>query len=110
MAAKDIDIYVYEDGDDLKVYPPVIKADGGGPDKLVFHNRTGEDLVFCFAAGSIKKTVKTFIDVDKGANSGGDAVQSMGAGKSDLFPFQVVAYKKGKKAKGNSDPILIIEN
>ena|SRR6476620_2965441 len=110
MAAKNIDVYVYEDGDELKVYPPVVKADGSGPDQLIFHNSTGEDLVFCFGTKSLQKTVPTFVGVDKGKTSNGDAVQSMGGGKSELFPFQVVAYKKGKKAKGNSDPILIIEN
>lgn len=113
MAVRKIDVFVYEDGDDLKVYPAVISADGGSgssggqPNQLVFHNNTNEDLVFCFSA---KAMSKAFIGVDKNQTSSGDAVNSVGAGKSDLFPFQVVAYKKGKKAKANSDPILIVEN
>jgi hypothetical protein len=111
MAAKNLHVYVYESDGELRVYPPLVTADGGGPDKLVLHNNTNDDLVFCFGPKSLHATDPIFHGVNsKTMVTTGPVKSQGGTGSAEMFPFQVVAFKSGKKAKGNSDPMLIIEN
>jgi len=111
MPPKNIHVYVYESDGELRVHPPLVTADSNGPDKLVLHNNTNEDLVFCFGPKSLHATDPTFHGVNsKGTATTGPVKSQGGAGSAEMFPFQVVAFRAGKKAKGNSDPMLIVEN
>lgn len=114
MANQNLHVYVVDVDGELRVIPPITKADGSGNagnrDKLVLHNNTTEDFVFCFGPRSVHAANPTFINVAPGGTSAPTEVITKGNGNAELFTYQAVAYKSGKKAKGNSDPILIIEN
>jgi hypothetical protein len=101
-------VHVYENDDEYRVHPPVIELDGGVPDDLIVRNNTGDDLVVYFPAKSVN-AAPLAVSLEKNKKITVTAL-SQTAGNSNAFPYQVIAPKSGKKAKGNSDPVLIIEN
>lgn len=111
MANNTKKVYVYENDGELRVHPATVEADGSGtPDKLIFHNFTTEDLVFCFGPKALHANDPIAVSVEKGKKSQATSVNSQGGGNGGVFVYQVIAPKTGKKAKGNSDPLLIVEN
>jgi hypothetical protein len=102
-------VHVFDSDGELRVHPPLIELDGGTPDSLIVRNNTGEDLVVYFPAKSFNAADPVAMPLDKGKKITVIAV-SQTAGNSNAYSYQVIAPKSGKKAKGNSDPVLIIEN
>jgi len=104
-------VHVYESDGEYRVHPPLIELDGTGgtTDNLIVRNNTTEDLVVYFPAKSANLTDAVAMPLDKGKKITVAAV-SQGLNNSNAYSYQVIAPKSGKKAKGNSDPILIIEN
>jgi hypothetical protein len=107
-------VRIFERDGEFYVEPPTVflgySATAADNDKLRIFNSTAEDLVFQ-------------IDSDEvfGAAAGTQA-QLIKAGKSAKIPvvatavdgkeyaYRIFMVKSGKKAKGNSDPVLIIDN
>jgi hypothetical protein len=114
MPNKNLHVYVVDVDGELRVIPPTLNADGSGTpgnrDKLILHNNTGEDMIFCFGPRALHAANPVFLNVGPGAASPAQEVIQKGNGNAELFTYQAVAFRSGKKAKGNSDPILIIEN
>lgn len=116
-------VHVFENDGEYRVHPPTLNLDVLAADSLTIKNNTGEDIVVCFPA----KTCITVppVTVPPTPPSGGNDPFALlveknkkitvnaftqGAGNSNALPYQVIAPKSFKKAKGNSDPVLIIEN
>jgi hypothetical protein len=106
MAKKRKVLVLFKDGE-FVVDPPTVELEfqGGNGDQLRLVNRTNEDLVWSLEdpaafGASILEIVKSnkFSQVKTAASITG------------VFEYQVLMIKSGKKAKGNSDPVIIIEN
>lgn len=115
MAGKGYKIHVYQDSDgEFRVHPPVIEvnADGGGgnKDNVTFVNYTSEDLVYVMGPNVLSASIETGSAPKNGGKSVAKDVHSGASGNSRLFSYQVIMTQSGKKAKGNSDPVIIIEN
>jgi hypothetical protein len=100
-------VMVLEKDGEFFVDPPAVELEFklGNPDELKLINRTNEDLVWrvedatAFGAAVLEIVQKKKISPAK-------TVQNV----SGVFEYQVLMIKSGKKAKGNSDPVIIIEN
>jgi len=114
MAGANHKIHVYQDSDgEFRVYPPVIvvDADGGSnQDDVTFVNNTGEDLVYVMGPNVLSNAIETGSAAKHGGKSATKKVHSTSKGDSRLFIYRVIMVQSGKKAKGNSDPVIIIEN
>ena len=113
MAGNKIKVHIYDADQDFRVHPPLAEADGdftgGNPDQVVFRNHTAEELVLyaqagVFAVGAIADPIPVGGKVTKTAKTSG------AANTVRLIPYVIFGSKSGKKAKGNSDPVIIIEN
>ena len=102
-------VHVFESDGEYRVHPPLIELDGTVPDSLVVRNNTGEDLVVYFPAKSVNLTDPVALPLEKNKKITVTAA-SQTAGNSNAYSYQVIAPKTAKKAKGKSDPVLIIEN
>ena len=102
-------VMVLEKDGEFYVDPPAVelefKAGPGNADELKVINRTNEDLVWrvedpaAFGAAVLEIVPKKKISPAKTAQN-----------VSGVFEYQVLMIRSGKKAKGNSDPVIIIEN
>ena len=101
-------VHIYESGDEFKAHPPLVELDGATNEQLVVKNNTSVDLVFYVGAKAFDPNpVARPIEAGKKISL---LAQSQGGGNSNAFPYQVLVPKTGQKVKGNSDPVLIIEN
>jgi len=107
MAAKKV--HIYESDGEYRVHPPLVELDGSVPDTLVVKNNTTDDLVFYVGPKVFHATDPVARPLEAGKKVTLTA-QSQGANNSNAFTYQVMVPKSGKKAKGNSDPVIIIEN
>ena len=100
-------VYVYKNSSgEYRVHPAVVVLGGG--DKVRIVNATGVTLTVKLPAGASKPNDP--VEVDIPAEKHEDIrSRSQGFGKTRAYSY-TVATASGKKARGNSDPILIIEN
>lgn len=117
MPATVFKVTVYEASpNEYKVHPPLITLNfagtgaGTGPDELVIANDTDDDLVMYINGGALHASKAVAVPLAKRSKSAKLPVMTQGGGNSNLFTYHVLVPKTGKKAKGNSDPVLIIEN
>ena len=115
MAQSQTEVIVYDADGEYRVFPPVIRlnaANGGAnAEKLTVSNATDEDLAFYAGSDVIDNSGNPTLDIVKAGKSfTTKAVKSNGNGNTKVFSYQLVAPKSGKKAKGNSDPKIIVEN
>jgi len=112
--------YVYKDSDDeFRVFPPVIVlgagAPGNNPDKFQLINTTDEDLIWHVGPGAFNAGGPTNEGVDKKKppQGGGNPKPGKGAEYAPVedgsYSYVVIMLGSGKKAKGNSDPVIIID-
>ena len=100
-------VYVYKNSyGDYRVHPAVVILGGG--DKLRVVNASGVTLKVTVPAGASKpgEPVEVEIPAEKHEDI---KSRSQGSGKTRAYSYKVTT-QSGKKAHGNSDPILIIEN
>ncbi len=102
-------VNIFQIDGEYRVHPPVIELDGGAGDRLSVRNTTGDDIVVFVAPKAFHATDSVSLVVPSGKEKNMASV-SQGAGVVNVFSYQVLTLKEGKKAKGNSDPVLIIEN
>ena len=100
-------VYVYKNSNgEYRVHPAVTVLGGG--DKVRVVNATGVTLTVKVPAGASKPSDP--VEVDIPAEKHADIrSRSQGFGKTRAYSY-TVATGSGKKARGNSDPIMIIEN
>ena len=108
--------YVYADPEGvLRVYPPVVvlEKDANNPpsnDTLTIVNLTNDEVVLAVPKGALKEpqggadVVAKLIGKGNGNNTATLATKDNGA-----YAYSVLEPKSGKKAKGNSDPVIIID-
>jgi len=108
--------YVYVDSDlEYRVYPPVVVLEehAGNPpvkDNFELVNLTDDDLIWGIGPGAFNQPNGGSVGGPlngkgkAGSTSGPQAPNSKGA-----YSYAVVSPKSGKKAKGNSDPVIIID-
>lgn len=101
-------VFVYKNSyGDYRVHPGVVVL--GGREKLRIVNATGVALAVAVPAGASKPSESVEIEIP--AEHHGDIKsRSQGSGKTRAYSYKVATKSGRKKAHGNSDPILIIEN
>lgn len=100
-----VHIVVLADGE-FGVQPPVVSADKN--DSITVINTTAEDAVFRFETTTVFQGGDQTVSLK--ANGGKKNLPIAGTAPDGVYPYQVVMLKSGKKAKGNSDPSIIIDN
>ena len=114
MAKKDLTVYAYEADGEIRIFPPVITLDatGGGPttpDEIDLVNATDEDL-FWFVPANLLGANEVAEPVAKNKKTGKKAPNKTTANNVRKGAFIVIGQTTGRKGKGNSDPVIIIEN
>jgi hypothetical protein len=111
MAVNVRKVHIYESDDEYRVHPPVLElgSNPSGLDEIIFKNHTKDDLVVVIPKNAVGAGDPTSFILDKSGGKKQIPTFAQG-GNANAFPYQVIAPKSGKKAKGNSDPVLIIEN
>lgn len=101
-------VYVYKNSyGDYRVHPGVVVFGGG--EKLRIVNATGVALRVAVPAGASKP--HDAVEIEIAAEDHGDIKsRSQGSGKTRAYSYKVATKSGKKRAHGNSDPILIIEN
>jgi hypothetical protein len=101
-------VYVYKNSyGDYRVHPGVVVVTGG--EKLRIVNASGATLKVVVPAGASKPGDDVEIEIP--AEDQGDIKsRSQGSGKTRAYSYKVATKSGQKKAHGNSDPVLIIEN
>lgn len=103
-----IKVHVVKSGQDFFVQPAIVAVEKN--DQLRIINATEESLVFHVKDTAILKTdtdqtkvvaKNDRVTIDLTGNTLTDGKQ---------FEYQIFMLESGKKAKGNSDPVLIIDN
>ena len=103
-------VHIYESSDgEYRVHPPLVELNGAATEQLVVKNNTNDDLVFFIGPKAVHATEAVGKAIEAGKKITLNAV-SQGAGNSNAYTYQVIAPKSAKKAKGNSDPVIIVEN
>ena len=97
-------VCVVESNGDFFVQPAAVAAEKN--DSLRIHNLTNEDLVFRIDATSPFGAEQTVL-VKKGSKA---KIPVSNTAADGPYPYQILMVQSGKKAKGNSDPMLIIDN
>ncbi len=102
-------VHVYESSDnDYRVEPPLIEVKQT-TDSFKIKNHSKDDLVFYVGAGAFNNANPqvTSLPAKVLTTIGSPILQ---AATGTLYAYQILQAKTGKKAKANSDPVLIIEN
>jgi hypothetical protein len=108
---KSLKVHVYQDSDgEFRVFPPVVVLTGraaANTDDLTVVNHTGEDLIWNVPAGPFDPANSHAETVGKG---GGKSAAPQNARQADVAtPYVIFMLQSGKKATGNSDPVIIVE-
>ena len=101
-------VFVYKNSyGDYRVDPAVVVLTGG--EKLRIVNASGVTLKVVVPAGASKPSEDVEIEIP--AEGHGDIKsRKQGSGKTRAYSYKVATKAGKKKAHGNSDPIMIVEN
>lgn len=111
-----VKVVIVEQNGEFFVQPAVAVLDTSGTlantDKLKIFNSTSEDLVVRISNTAVFDTTGTnkspqLEDVASGASTMRQVAASATLGR---YEYEIFMRKSGKKAKGNSDPVIIIDN
>jgi hypothetical protein len=100
-------VHVYESSDnEYRVEPPLIEV-RQTTDTMKVRNHSNDDLLFYVTGGAFNAASPqvTPLPPKTLTTIGSPAPQVAGT----LYTYQIINPKNGKKAKGNSDPVLIVE-
>lgn len=101
--AKTESVYVVDDGGTLLVVPPVVVL--ANNDSLRVVNLTNQDAAWIVGpepfGGAVAEIVK--------AQKAHPAKQVRTTKKLAVYHYQITALQTGQKAKGNSDPMIIVD-
>ncbi len=107
-----VNVFIVQQDGEFVVQPAITVLDPAAGDKLKIFNMTKDDIVFRLdlpvgsaspftAAGN-----ESLDDIPKG---GVLTRQVLGAAPAATYTYEIFMRQSGKKAKGNSDPMLIID-
>ena len=102
-------VHVYESSDhEYRVEPPLIEVKVT-TDTMKVRNHSNDDLVFYVIGGAFNAANPLIVPLPpKTLTTIGTPVAQAVTGT--LYDYQIINPKNGKKAKGNSDPVIIVEN
>ena len=102
-------VHVYESSDnEYRVEPPLIEVKAV-TDTMKVRNHSNDDMVFYVIGGAFLASNPVIVALPpKKLTTIGTPVTQATTGT--LYTYQIINPKNGKKAKGNSDPVLIVEN
>jgi hypothetical protein len=102
-------VHVYESSDhEYRVEPPLIEI-RQATDNLKVRNHSNDDLLFYVIGGAFHAANPQVVVLPpKALTTIGSPVLQGATGT--LYNYQIINPKNGKKAKGNSDPVLIVKN
>ena len=101
-------VYVYKNSSgDYRVHPGVVVLTGGN--KLRIVNATGVTMKVVMPAGASKPHDPVEVEIPS-EDQDDITTRSQGSKKTKSYSYVVMTKSSRKKALGNSDPILIIEN
>ena len=101
-------VYVYKNSyGDYRVYPGVVVVEGGHNLRIV--NASGVTLTVVVPAGASKPSDPVEIEIPS-EDRGDIKSRSQGDGKTRAYSYKVATKSGQKRAHGNSDPIMIVEN
>jgi hypothetical protein len=112
-------VVVVERNGEFFVEPPMVimsKPKAGPPpvpgDSIMIINTTSEDLVLRIEAPGVFGAAAVLrVLAKRGGGAGSRFVGDVQNGAADgEYPYQVLMIQSGKKAKGNSDPMIIIDD
>jgi hypothetical protein len=101
-------VHIIENEGEYRVHPPLVELNATNGDELQVKNNTSDDLVFYVGPKVFHATNPVAKAIQAGDKVKFTAVAQTGDGNA--YTYQILAPKTGKKAKGNSDPVIIIEN
>lgn len=101
-------VYVYKNSyGDYRVYPGVVVVNAGENIRVI--NATGVAITVRVPAGASKPSDPVAAEIPSGDHDDIRA-RSQGRGKTKAYSYAVVTKRSKERARGNSDPVLIIEN
>ena len=102
-------VHVYESSDhEYRVEPPLIEVKVT-TDTMKVRNHSNDNLVFYVIGGAFHATDPLLVPLPpKQLTTIGTPVVQPVTGTQ--YSYQIINPKNGKKAKGNSDPVLIVDN
>jgi hypothetical protein len=101
-------VYVYKNSyGDYRVHPAVVVLKGGNNLRIV--NASGVTLKVVVPAGASKPSDPVEIEIPS-EDRGDIKSRSQGDGKTRAYSYKVATKSGQKRAHGNSDPIMIVEN
>jgi hypothetical protein len=104
-----VKIHVYETSDnEYRVEPPLVELKAA-VDVFKVKNHSNDDLVIYVGNGAFHAT-NPEVKALKAKDLVSFPVPVNQAVTGTLYTFQIINPKNGKKAKGNSDPVFIVEN
>ena len=110
MAKKRVN--VFERGGEYVVDTPILEV--GGADTVRIINHTDEDLIWRVNDNTVFTGGNPVLEtVPKRGNGPGSSAAKNVVNTANFFvavSYQLIGVNTGKKAKGNSDPVLIVEN
>jgi hypothetical protein len=108
MAAAIKKVHIFENEGEFIVYPATTQLDASNNDEIEFVNHTDQDAVFYFGPGLVD--TDGFAEaVPKNKPKKKKAKQSS-PGNFRISSYQVILLPSCKRAKANSDPVIIIDN
>lgn len=102
-------VHIFENDGEYRVHPATTQLDANNNDEIEFVNHTiDQDVVFYFGPGLVD--TDGFAEaVPKNKPKKKKAKQST-PGNFRISSYQVILLPSCKRAKGNSDPVIIIDN
>lgn len=101
-------VHIFENDGEFIVHPPTTQLDANNNDEVEFVNHTDQDAVFYFGPGLVD--TDGFAEaVPKNKPKKKKAKQST-PGNFRISSYQVILLPSCKRARGNSDPVIIIDN
>jgi hypothetical protein len=106
-------VHIFENEGEFRVFPAVTRLDAGKnpsdpADDIEFVNHTDHDAVYYLGPGLIETDAVAEV-VKKNAPKKKKAKKEK-EGDVRISSYQVILLPSGKKAKANSDPVIIIDN
>ena len=108
MAAAIKKVHIFENDGEFRVFPATTQLDAANDDEIEFVNHTNEDAVFYLGPGLVD-TDGIAEAVPKGKPKKKKAKKT-NPGNFRISSYQVILVPSCKRARGNSDPVIIIDN
>ena len=101
-------VMVFDRGGELVVEPPVAELTGGDVMRIV--NNTDDDLVWIVSDTTIFTGGAPVLETIAARKLSSPKTAVNTPNFAATAAYQLISIKSGRKGKGNSDPVIIVEN